>query len=129
MKKHFAFGILMMSAALLMSGYLLGATTAPAPAASPKVEVKVNDDKARREYVNMARVSMGPQAEEIILDLGIMTYEEAPGTGLSLEISTHVYMNVIEAKKLNLMLTQMLERYEQQFGTIETDMNKRKKAP
>ena len=37
--------------------------------------MSVREEKTLTIYSNMSRVSMGPQAEEVILDLGMMMHD------------------------------------------------------
>jgi hypothetical protein len=92
-----------------------------------QVQVNVREDKAATMYANMSRVSMGPQAEEVILDLGMMMHDSARPEALTMDISARVVMSVFAAKKLALMLSQAIQRYEQQFGSVELDIRKRLK--
>jgi hypothetical protein len=92
-----------------------------------QVQVSVREEKAVSLYSNMSRVSMGPQAEEVILDIGLMMHDSARTETLTMDVSARVVMSVFSAKKLALMLSQAIQRYEQQFGTIELDIRKRLK--
>ena len=44
-----------------------------------------------------------------------------------MEVSARVVMSVYAAKTLALRLSQTVQRYEQQFGTVELDIRKRLK--
>jgi hypothetical protein len=92
-----------------------------------QVQVSVREDKAANMYANMSRVSMGPQAEEVILDLGMMMHDSTRPEALTMDVSARVVMSVFAAKKLALMLSQAIQRYEQQFGSVELDIRKRLK--
>ena len=96
-------------------------------AQTQQVQVSVREDKATNIYSNMSRVAMGPQAEEVILDLGMMMHDQQRPEALTMDISARVVMSVFAAKKLALMLSQALQRYEQQFGPVELDIRKRLK--
>jgi len=84
-----------------------------------QVQVTLRDDKAKSLYSNVSRVAVGPQAEEVILDLGVMQQDPAKQDQLIMDISTRVYLSVFAAKKLALTLSQAIQRYEQQFGQVE----------
>ena len=90
-----------------------------------QVQVTLREDKAVSSYSNVSRVGMGPQAEEVILDMGMMMQDPARPEGLTMDISARVYMSVYAAKKLALQLSQTIQRYEQQFGPVELDIRKR----
>jgi hypothetical protein len=99
----------------------------PQAAQTQQVQVSVREDKATNLYANMSRVSMGPQAEEVILDLGMMMHDSSRPEALTMDVNARVVMSVFAAKKLALMLSQALQRYEQQFGSVELDIRKRLK--
>ena len=105
---------------------LIGAQ--PGAAQTQQVQVALREDKAAHAYSNVSRVGMGPQAEEVVLDLGTMMHNPAQPEGLIMEISSRTYMSVYAAKKLALQLSQAIQRYEQQFGPVELDIRKRFKA-
>jgi len=90
-----------------------------------QVQVSVREDKAANIYSNMSRVTMGPQAEEVIVDVGMMLHDSAKPEALTMEVSARVIMSVFAAKTLALRLSQAIQRYEQQFGTVELDIRKR----
>ncbi len=103
----------------------LGAQT-PQP---QQVQVNLREDKAAHVYSNVSRVSMGPNAEEIVLDLGTMQIDPARPESFTMDISTRCYLSVYAAKKLALTLSQVVQRYEQQFGSVELDPRRRFKQP
>jgi hypothetical protein len=90
-----------------------------------QVQVNLREDKAVSVYSNVSRVAMGPQAEEVILDLGVMQHDSAKPESLQMDITTRVYMSVFAAKKLALTLSQAVQRFEQQFGPVELDIRRR----
>jgi hypothetical protein len=92
-----------------------------------QVQVSVREDKATTSYANMTRVTMGPQAEEVIVEMGLMMHDASRQEGLTMDISSRVVMSVYAAKKMALMLSQAIQRYEQQFGPVELDIRKRLK--
>ena len=100
----------------------------PSAQQAQQVQVSLREDKAAHAYSNVSRVGMGPQAEEVILDLGTMMHDSARPEALVMEISSRTYMSVYAAKKLALQLSQAIQRYEQQFGPVELDIRKRFKA-
>jgi hypothetical protein len=94
-----------------------------------QVQVSLREDKATQIYSNVSRVAMGPQAEEVILDLGVMQHDSGKPDQLTMDITARVYMSVFAAKKLALTLSQAVQRYEQQFGPVELDIRRRFKQP
>ena len=92
-----------------------------------QVQVHLREDKAVSVYSNVSRVAVGPQAEEVIVDFGVMQQDPAKQDQLVMDISTKVYLSAFAAKKLALTLSQAVQRYEQQFGAIELDPRRRVK--
>ncbi len=90
-----------------------------------QVQVSLREDKAVNIYSNVSRVAMGPQAEEVILDLGTMMHDSQRPDALTMDINARVFMSIFAAKKLALTLSQAIQRYEQQFGPVELDPRKR----
>ena len=90
-----------------------------------QVQVSLREDKVVNIYSNVSRVAMGPQAEEVILDLGMMMHDAQRPEALTMDIAARVFMSPFAAKKLALTLSQALQRYEQQFGPVELDPRKR----
>ena len=73
-------------------------------------------------YANFVKVSSAP--EEIVLDFGLNS--NLPGTpATAIKISQRLVMNYFTAKRLWGTLAQSLQRHEQAFGVVETDINKR----
>ena len=91
-----------------------------------QVQVNLREEKAQHVYSNVSRVAMGPQAEEVILDLGVMQHDASRPEALTMDITTRAYMSVFAAKKLALTLSQAVQRYEQQFGPVELDVRRRR---
>ena len=92
-----------------------------------QVSVQLREDKAVAVYSNVSRVAVGPQAEEIVVDFGIMAQDPTKPEQLVMDITTKVYLSAFAAKKLALTLSQAVQRYEQQFGAVELDPRRRVK--
>jgi len=103
--------------------------TQPGGQQGQQVQVNLRDEKAINVYSNISRVLMGPHVEEVILELGTINHDPSKTEGLLMDISARVYMSVQGAKKLALTLSQVVQRYEQQFGPVELDVRKRFKQP
>ena len=107
------------------------AKEAPAPATAPPEaqqtqEVVVNDDNASAGYANFCRVSSTP--EELILDLGLNPTPYATGK-VDVNVTQRIILNHFTAKRLWSALSMALQRHEQAFGVLETDVRKRVKTP
>ena len=100
---------------------------APAAAAAQQTqEVVVNDSNATAGYANFCRVSSTP--EELILDLGLNPTPYATGK-VDVNVNQRIILNHFTAKRLWSALSMALQRHEQAFGVLETDVRKRVKTP
>ncbi len=84
--------------------------------------LSVDDCDVTAGYANFCRVSSTP--EELILDLGLNSNPYAPGD-VTVTVSQRVIMNHFTAKRLQSALSMTLQRHEQAFGVLETDVRKR----
>ena len=91
----------------------------PQPAAQP---ITVNDDQAKSAYANFCRVTGSP--EELIIDFG-MNSQPLGSNDQPVDISQRIVMNFYTAKRLLGALHVSVQRHEQVFGNIETDIQKR----
>lgn len=103
----------------------------PAEAAAPQdaaqtQEVVVDDSGANAGYANFCRVSSTP--EELILDLGLNPTPYATGK-VDVKVNQRIILNHFTAKRLWSALSMALQRHEQAFGVLETDVRKRVKTP
>lgn len=99
---------------------------ASAPAAAQQTqEVIVNDNEAVAGYANFCRVSSTP--EELILDLGLNPTPYATGK-VDVHVNQRIILNHYTAKRLWSALSMALQRHEQAFGVLETDVRKRVKT-
>jgi hypothetical protein len=95
-------------------------TDSKSGAEQPRLEIDDSDVQAL--YANFCRVSSTP--EEVILDLALNPNPAGPGPQ-KLHISQRVILNHYTAKRLVTLLAATLQRHEQVFGNIETDVRKR----
>lgn len=108
------------------------ATEAPAaegaatPAAGGQVQqtLVVDDSSVSAGYANFCRVSSTP--EELILDLGLNPNPYATGE-VTVPVGQRIIMNHFTAKRLLSALSMALQRHEQAFGVLETDVRRRVK--
>ena len=84
--------------------------------------LKVDDSAVSAGYANFCRVSSTP--EELILDLGLNPNPYAVGE-TTVHVSQRIIMNHYTAKRLLSALSMALQRHEQAFGVLETDVRKR----
>lgn len=77
-------------------------------------------------YANFVKVSPAP--EELVLDFGLNP--NLPGGPAStIKISQRLVLNYFTAKRLWAALAMAVQRHEQAFGVLETDVNKRVVPP
>ena len=96
-----------------------------APQAQPgqiQQQITINDEEVTAGYANFCRVSSTP--EELILDLGLNPTPFASGE-VTVNLSQRVIMNHITAKRMLGLLSATLQRHEQTFGVVETDVRRR----
>ncbi|MCH7988129.1 MAG: DUF3467 domain-containing protein [Planctomycetes bacterium] len=95
-------------------------------AAQPQVgpQITLDDSNLVACYANFCRVSSTP--EELILDLGLNPQPMAR-VDTTINISQRIILNHYTAKRLLSALSMALQRHEQAFGVLETDIMKRVK--
>ena len=99
------------------------APSADAPeAARRRATIQVVDTKAVSSYANFCRVTGTP--EELIVDFGLNS--QPVGTPIDpIEINQRIIINFFTAKRLLAALSMSVQRHEQAFGVLETDVQKR----
>ena len=86
------------------------------------VQVMLDERELRTLYANAYRIHTS--AEEVVIDLGfnMPNPNQQPGGQQSLlfKVTERVIMSYPNAKRLAASLSQLIRRYEQQFGEIPT---------
>ena len=85
--------------------------------------ISVNDAKAVSSYANFCRVTGSP--EELIVDFGMNSQPIGGDGGAPVDISQRIVLNFYTAKRLLHALHVSVQRHEEVFGKIETDIKKR----
>lgn len=98
------------------------AAAAPAEGGQAQQTLIVDDSAISAGYANFCRVSSTP--EELILDLGLNPNPYATGE-VKVPVSQRIIMNHFTAKRLLSALSMALQRHEQAFGVLETDVRRR----
>lgn len=94
-----------------------------APASPPQQQqVKVDDSNAVCSYANFCRVTGSP--EELIIDFGLNSQPMGVPTE-PIGIKQRIVVNFFTAKRLLAALHMSVQRHEQAFGVLETDVQKR----
>jgi len=94
-----------------------------------QVRIRIDEQTLQTSYANAFRTN--GTAEEVILDFGLNLVESMPQgeqPQVVFRLNQRVVMNYYSAKRLALALGQAVRRHEEQFGEIELDMSKRRKA-
>lgn len=86
--------------------------------------ISVNDSDAVSCYANFCRVTGSP--EELIVDFG-MNAQPMGSSDQPVAIQQRIVLNFYTAKRLLHALHVSVQRHEEVFGSIETDINKRVK--
>ncbi len=87
--------------------------------------ITVNDSKAVSCYANFCRVTGSP--EELIIDFG-MNAQPMGSNDQPVDIQQRIVLNFFTAKRLLHALHVSVQRHEEVFGQIETDIQKRVKS-
>lgn len=100
-------------------------TGTPAAGQPQQIQVQVREDKSHTIYANTVMVRPTHTAEEIILEFGMAIPSPERQDLMTLDLGAKIVVNYYSAKKLALQLSQVVQRYEQQFGTLELDVRRR----
>lgn len=87
-----------------------------------RARVEVNDKNALCLYANFCRVTGTP--EELILDFGLNAQPFGVPTE-PVEVKQRIVTNYFTAKRMLQALHLSVQRHEQAFGVLETDVQKR----
>ncbi|HEY3963612.1 MAG TPA: DUF3467 domain-containing protein [Planctomycetaceae bacterium] len=97
------------------------------PASPQQVTVPtVEAESLSALYANFVRVN--PSPEELVLDFGL-NVNLSGGQPTPVKVSQRLVLNYYTAKRLWGGLGVALQRHEQTFGVLETDVNKRVLPP
>ena len=98
----------------------------PAAAEQMQVQLMIDERDLRTTYINAFRFQV--TNDEVILDIGFNMPNPNPQTPgqpqnqqqILWKITDRVVMSYVNAKRLALSLGQLVKRYEQQFGELNT---------
>ncbi len=94
-------------------------STAPEPQ-QQSVQVVLDERELKIIFSNAYRIHT--TAEEVVIDLGFNMPDPNPQGGqarLLFKVTDRVVMSYASTKRLAMSLTQLIKRYEQQFGEIQ----------
>ncbi len=93
-----------------------------------QIRVRIDERSLQTSYVSGFRPTM--TAEEVMLDFGLNlirpTGNKDNPAELVFQASNRLIMSYFSAKRLAIVLSQIVRRYEQQFGQIELNAAKRR---
>jgi hypothetical protein len=93
-----------------------------AEGAAQQQQLKIDETNVFASYANFARVTGTP--EEVIVDLGLNPQPFGVPTE-PVKINQRIVLNFYTAKRLLVALHMTLQRHEEAFGVLETDVQKR----
>lgn len=99
------------------------------PAQNKNVAVRVDERAMATVYSNV--VLSHASEEEVMLDFGVKGVappQDRNQPEVVLQITNRVVLNYFSAKRLAMALSQLIRRYEDQFGEIELDASKRRRS-
>ncbi|MDR0391295.1 MAG: DUF3467 domain-containing protein [Planctomycetaceae bacterium] len=84
--------------------------------------LQLDDSNVAANYVNYCRITGTP--EEIIIDFGLNP-QPLGATQQTINVSNRIVTSFYSAKRMLLTLQSAIQRHENAFGEIETDVQKR----
>jgi hypothetical protein len=95
------------------------------------VQVLLDERELRLLYTNAYRIHTAP--EEVVIDFGFNMAnpnQQAAGQPAQLlfKVTDRVIMSYINAKRLAMSLSQLVRRYEQQFGELPLQPGQQRRA-
>ena len=100
------------------------ATPQPTQAQAAAMQIPVDVGDLASVYANFFRVTGTP--EELVLDFGLNTTQvTAAGTPETVKLTHRLVMSFYTAKRLLSALQWAVNRYETNFGVLETDFQRR----
>src|SRR5437870_5670203 len=99
----------------------------PAETREQQVQIPVDAASLAAAYANFFRVTGTP--EELVLDFGLNTQQMTPTGPEAVKLSHRLVLSFYTAKRLLGALQWAVNRYENNFGVLETDFQKRMRGP
>jgi hypothetical protein len=95
-----------------------------------KVRVRIDESSIKTSYASGFRPAATP--EEVVLDFGMnitrMTGQKEVPFEVVFKAENRIVMNYYAIKRLAIALSQLVRKYEEQFGELELNASKRKKS-
>ncbi len=96
---------------------------------SQQVQLRIDEREMSTHYANAFRTNA--TAEEVMLDFGVNLPNpaaQAEKPEIIFRITNRVVLNYYSAKRLAITLSQMIRRYEEQFGELELNVANRRRG-
>ena len=93
-----------------------GAAASPTPTVG-QTKIVWDDSKMRSAYANVANVAGG--REEIVLLFGMNQAWHAGQKEVNVQLTDRIVLNPFAAKRLSILLNNVLADYEKKFGKLE----------
>ena len=84
-----------------------------------KLSIRWDDAGMRGLYANVCNVT--GTREEMVLLFGVNQTWQTGAKELVIQLLDRIVLSPFAAKRLNLLLTRVLEKYEEQYGTLSID--------
>ena len=97
-------------------------TRSQPPRGPEPMQVPVDESHIVAHYANFCRVTGTP--EELIVDFGL-NKQVAGTTPEAIQLTQRIIVNFFTAKRLAAALAMAVNRHEQAFGVLETDVQRR----
>jgi hypothetical protein len=88
-----------------------------APAAGQKVKIKWDDSSMRSVYANVCNVA--GTREEIVLLFGMNQAWHSGQSEVTIQLADRIVMSPFVAKRLAILLNNVIKDYESKYGTLE----------
>jgi hypothetical protein len=92
------------------------ADAAPAAADKKQPQVKLDMSQLKSSYCNVANVTS--TREEVVLNFGINQNWDLGQKAMDVELLHRVILSPFAAKRLNNMMTKLLQEYESRYGAL-----------
>ena len=99
------------------------ATPAAGTAAPQTPKVSWDDSALRSSYANVCNVSS--TREEVVLVFGVNQTWQNTENEVKVQLSDRVILSPYAAKRLSLLLQNVMTQYEQRFGTLDIAVQQR----
>ena len=94
-----------------------------------QVQLRIDEREMATSYANAFRTNA--TAEEVMLDFGVNLPNpaaQADKPEILFRITNRIVLNYFSAKRMTITLSQLIRRYEEQFGELELNVANRRKG-